>query len=159
MDDHEGRPPGDEPPVRHDEAAMQGEAAAAHDEAYELFRRGHTFLSQNHPGQAAVLFERARRLAPGKNSIREALGRAYFHLGCYDRAAAEFSAVVEHVPTNDYARYALGRALLKLGRFAEARAQLRLALAMSPADHDYRAALERCLAEEQRAADADRRPR
>ncbi len=143
MDDENRRPRGDEP-------------AVPHDEAYDLFQRGQTFLRHNHPGQAAVFFERARRLAPGKNSIREALGRAYFHLGCYDRAAAEFSAIVEHVPTNDYARYAFGRALLKLGRFAEARAQLRLALAMSPANHWYQAALERCLAEEQRAADAGR---
>ena len=105
MDDEERRPPGDRP-------------VAPHDEAYDLYRRGHVFLRQNHPGQAALLFERARRLAPGKNSIREALGRAYFHLGRYDRAAAEFSAIVEHVPTNDYARYALGRSLLQLGRFA-----------------------------------------
>jgi len=143
MDDEERRPPGDGP-------------VAPHDEAYDLYRRGHVFLRQNHPGQAALLFERARRLAPGKNSIREALGRAYFHLGRYERAAAEFSAIVEHVPTNDYARYALGRSLLQLGRFAQARAELRLALAMSPANHWYQAALERCLAEERRAADAGR---
>lgn len=150
MDEDERLSPGDK------ETTWRDGAASPHDEAYELYRRGQTFLRQDHPGQAAILFERARRLAPGKNSIREALGRAYFHLGSYDRAAAEFSAIVEQVPTNDYARYALGRALLKLGRFSEARGQLRLALAMSPANDVYRRALARCLVEEQRAAAAGR---
>jgi tetratricopeptide (TPR) repeat protein len=150
MDDEERRPSGDENATSHDGPA------SPHDEAYDLFRRGQAFLRQDHPGQAVIFFERARRLAPGKNSIREALGRAYFQLGCYDRAAAEFSAIVERVPTNDYARYAFGRALLKLGRFAEARGQLRLALAMSPTNHSYRSALERCLAEERRAAETGR---
>ena len=155
MDDEQRRPPHDETATRdgRDDAASPHEPRTAHDEAYDLFRRGQTFLRQNHPGQAAVFLERARRLAPGKNSIREALGRAYFNLGSYDRAAAEFSAIVEHVPTNDYAHYGFGRALLKLGRFAEARAQLRLALAMSPANESYQTALERCLAEERREAD------
>jgi tetratricopeptide (TPR) repeat protein len=143
MDDEERRPPGDGP-------------VAPHDEAYDLYRRGHVFLRQNHPGQAALLFERARRLAPGKNSIREALGRAYFHLGRYDHAAAEFAAILERVPTNDYARYALGRSLLKLERLAEARGQLRLAVAMSPGNHWYRAALESCLAKEERTRDPRR---
>jgi tetratricopeptide (TPR) repeat protein len=131
-------------------------SAAGRADAYELYRRGRAFLSGNHPGQAALLLEQARRLAPGKNSIREALGRAYFHLGRYDHAACEFAAIVDRVPTNDYARYALGRSLLKLERLAEARAQLRLALAMSPENRWYMAALEQCLAQEQRQADAGR---
>lgn len=130
--------------------------AAENSEAYDLYRRGHAFLSGNHPGQAALLLERARRLAPGKNSIREALGRAYFHLGRYDHAAGEFAAILDNVPTNDYARYGLGRSLLKLGRPAEARAQLRLALAMSPANRWYQAALEQCLAQEKRDAEGGR---
>jgi tetratricopeptide (TPR) repeat protein len=143
-------------PVCDEQPAVADRLADHSGEAYELYRRGHAFLKGNHPGQAAVFFERARRLAPGKNSIREALGRAYFHLGRYDHAAAEFAAILDHVPTNDYARYALGRSFLKLDRLAEARAQLRLAVAMSPGNQWYRAALERCLAEEERAREADR---
>lgn len=167
MDDQEKRPQGGqaEPAGSRSHPAGEGEAAGGerpagerqpatvHSEAYDLYQRGHAFLKGNHPGQAALFLERARRLAPGKNSIREALGRAYFHLGRYEHAASEFAAVLEHVPTNDYARYALGRSLLKLGRLAEARAQLRLAVAMSPGNRWYRVALERCLADEERAAD------
>ncbi|HJW74330.1 MAG TPA: tetratricopeptide repeat protein [Thermoleophilia bacterium] len=146
---------GETPPQSSGTDDSRGRPAADHSEAYDLYRRGHAFLSGNHPGQAALLLERARRLAPGKNSIREALGRAYFHLGSYDRAAHEFAAILEHVPTNDYARYALGRSLLKLGQATEARAQLRLALAMSPGNRWYQAALEQCLAQEKRGADAE----
>jgi tetratricopeptide (TPR) repeat protein len=139
---------GRDPAGGHEEPQGEGPPAGDRSEAYDLYQRGHAFLRGDHPGQAALLLERARRLAPGKNSVREALGRAYFHLGRYEHAAGEFAAVLECVPTNDYARYALGRCYLKLGRLAEARAQLRLAVAMSPENRWYRLALERCLARE-----------
>src|SRR5205823_5801503 len=51
------------------------------DSAYELFQRGSKLLADRHPGAAAVLLERASRLAPGKASILEALGRAYYNQG------------------------------------------------------------------------------
>jgi tetratricopeptide (TPR) repeat protein len=108
---------------------------------YRLFRRGSAFLASGHPGAAALLLERAKRLEPGKNSIVEALGRAYFALKEYERARREFEIIVAAVPVNDYAHYALGRSLLKLGCRDEALTHLRLALALDPAQEHYRRAL------------------
>lgn len=79
-----------------------------------------------------MLLERALRLEPGRNSIREALGRADYALGRHERAAELFAAVVADVPDNDYAHYALARCLSRTGRAAEARAHLRLARALRP---------------------------
>jgi tetratricopeptide (TPR) repeat protein len=110
-------------------------------EAYASFQRGVTFLRQRHPGPAAMLLARALRLEPGKNSIREALGRAEFALGRHERAARCFAAIVSDVPDSDYAHYALGRCLQKLGRTDEARGHLRLAHALTPHSDLYRRAL------------------
>jgi Flp pilus assembly protein TadD len=112
-------------------------------EAYTLFERGLEFLRHQHPAQAAMLLAKALRLEPGKNSIREALGRAEFASGRYGPAAEHFAAIVAVSPDGDYAHYALGRSLLKLGRGGEAQAHLRLACALRPASRLYRAALLR----------------
>jgi tetratricopeptide (TPR) repeat protein len=120
--------------------------------AYELFHGGCWFLRHRHPSQAAMLLERAKRLAPGKYSICEALGRAYFALGRHDLAAQEFAAIVVAVPVNDYAHYGLGRALLELGRSREALAHLRLAAAMAPTNKAYREALDGRTAGDDQAA-------
>ncbi len=106
-------------------------------EAYDLFVRGARFLRDGHPGAAALLLERAAQLAPGRNSIREALGRSYYALGRHDRAAEVFAAIAADVPTNDYAQFGLGCALLRLGCPEEACGRLRLAVAMDPARPEY----------------------
>ena len=105
--------------------------------AYELFARGTAFLESGHPGQAALLLERATALLPGKTSVREALARACYALGRFDRAAAEFAAITRRVPCNDYAHFGLGCSLLRLGHPLPARGSLRLALAMRPDNADY----------------------
>jgi Flp pilus assembly protein TadD len=112
-----------------------------HSEAYVLFRRAVWFLGHGHPGQAAQLLEAALALEPGRNSIREALGRALFALGQFGPAATQFEAIVADVPDNDYAQYALGRCLVKLGRGEEGRGRLRLATALAPDRGAYREAL------------------
>jgi Flp pilus assembly protein TadD len=116
-------------------------AFEAESEAYALFQRGVAFLREKHPAQAAMLLEQALRLEPGKNSIREALGRAEFSLGMHQQAAQRFGDVLGDAPDNDYAHYALGRCLLRLGRADEARAHLRLARALRPQSDLYREAL------------------
>jgi len=116
-------------------------AFEAESEAYSLFQRGAEFLRERHPAQAAMLLSQALRLEPGRNSIREALGRAEFALGMHAQAAERFLAVLGDAPDNDYARYALGRCLLELGRRDEARAHLRLARALRPESELYREAL------------------
>jgi Flp pilus assembly protein TadD len=107
-------------------------------DVYELFRRGTELLEGGNHHQATVPLARARDLAPDKTSIREALGRAYFHAQRYAEAATEFEAIVEHAPTNDYAQFCLGRSLQLLGRHAEARKPLALAACLQPQRRDYR---------------------
>jgi tetratricopeptide (TPR) repeat protein len=111
-------------------------------EAYTLFRRGVGFLDGGHPAQAAMHLNRALRLEPGRNSIREALGRAEFALGRYERAEQAFRDVVGDVPDSHYAHYALARCLRVLGRRDEARGHLRLARALHPACETYRRPLD-----------------
>jgi tetratricopeptide (TPR) repeat protein len=123
-------------------AARRAPSFDAESEAYSLFRRGVALLRSRHPAQAAMLLGRALRLEPGRNSIREALGRAEFALGRYETAARLFEAVAADAPDNDYARYALGRCLLRLGRAEEGQGQLRLARALRPQSDLYRGALE-----------------
>lgn len=113
--------------------------------AFDLFHRGKAFLDQRHPGQAALLLEQALTLEPDKNSIREALARAYYALGRYASAAEAFEEIVRRAPTNDYAHFGLARSLLALGEAEAARPAARLAVAMTPANADYRRALARCV--------------
>src|SRR6476469_4700591 len=111
--------------------------------AYDLLQRGHALLEARHHAQAAIVLERADRLEPDKQSILEALGRAYFNSGQADRSRTTFERLLELDPSAHYAHFALGQSLKRLGRRAEARTHLRLAVALSPRTALYRAALDR----------------
>jgi Flp pilus assembly protein TadD len=111
--------------------------------AYELLQRGHDLLTQRHFAQAAVVLERADRDEPGKASILEALGRAYYNSGQHERSRATFEQLLELDPSAHYAHFALGQSLKQLGRRDEARTHLRLALALSPTSTLYAGALAR----------------
>jgi Flp pilus assembly protein TadD len=104
---------------------------------YDNFREGQRRLRAGRPAQATVPLEKARRREPGKASIREALGIAYFRLGRFAEAEAEFRAVLELSPVNDYAHYALGRCLEKLGHTAEAQGHFKLAASLRPGEQHY----------------------
>ena len=108
------------------------------EKVYDLFMRGSDLLEHGDFSAAAIPLEKARELEPEKSSIREALGRAYFHSGSYRDAAQEFEAVVERTPVNDYAHFCLGRSLQKLGDRRAARRHLKLACGMRPDRTDYR---------------------
>ena len=107
-------------------------------DVYDLFQRGTRLLESGDFNAATVPLARARDLDPGKASIREALGRAYFRSAQYEAAAAEFGAVVDQAPTDDYALFCLGRSLQELGRHREARKPLALAACLRPERRDYR---------------------
>jgi len=107
-------------------------------ELYELFQRGTQLLESGDFHAATVPLAHARDLDPDKNSIREALGRAYFRSHRYEEAAAEFGAVAERSPTDHYALFCLGRSLQELGRHSEARAPLTQAACLCPERRDYR---------------------
>ena len=141
-----GRPPGldghltaDLDPESEHESALESE----HESAYELLQRGQALMKQRHNAQAAVVLERAARLEPGKGSILEALGRAYYNSGQHQRAAVVFGELLEIDPSAAYGHYALGQSFKQMGRRAEARTHLRLACALDPDSALYRAALAR----------------
>jgi tetratricopeptide (TPR) repeat protein len=110
---------------------------------YDLYRRGSELLENGDYSAAAIPLEQARSFEPDKTSIREALGRAYFRSGRYERARDEFAAVVERSPVNDFAHFCLGRSLAKTGDRKAARRHLRLAAGLRPDRADYQEYLNR----------------
>jgi Flp pilus assembly protein TadD len=116
---------------------------APRETAYELFQRGSRMLADEHFGASAVLLERALALEPGKASILEALGRAYFNQGQLELAAERFGAIVQADPTAHYAHFGLGLARARLGDPRAARRHLRLAVRMQPDNDAYCQALAR----------------
>ena len=105
---------------------------------YDLYRRGSELLERGDFAAAAIPLEQARSFEPDKTSIREALGRAYFHAQRYAEARDEFAAVVEQYPTNDFAHFCLGRAFELTGDKRRARHHLTMAATMRPDRADYR---------------------
>jgi Flp pilus assembly protein TadD len=106
-------------------------------DTYELFQEGRRRLRRGEAAQATVPLEKAKRREPDKASIRETLGIAYFRLGRYEEAEAEFRAALEISPVDDYAHYALGRCLEKLGRTSEANGHYKLARSLRPGEEAY----------------------
>ena len=109
---------------------------------YSLFQKGRAHLKKGMAAQATVALEKAKRREPDKASIREALGIAYFRIGRWEEAEAEFRAVLELSPTDDYAHYALGRALQKQGREHEANGHYKLASSLRPRSKHYKARIK-----------------
>jgi len=104
---------------------------------YSLFQQGRAHLKRGMAAQATVALEKAKRREPEKESIREALGIAYFRIKRYAEAEAEFRKMLELAPVDDYAHYALGRCLEKLGRQAEANGHYKLASSLRPGQAAY----------------------
>lgn len=116
---------------------------AERETAYGLFQRAKAMAAKRHHAQAAVLLERAARIEPGKGSIVETLGRAYYNSGQHDRAAEAFRQLLEIDPSTAYGHFGLGQSLKHLGKRDEARLHLRLAVALSPESTLYSNALAR----------------
>ena len=106
-------------------------------DVYDNFQEGRQRLRRGQAAQATVPLEKAKRRAPDKASIRESLGIAYFRLGRYGEAEAEFRAALELSPVDDYAHYALGRCLEKQGRTVEANGHYKLARSLKPGEQTY----------------------
>lgn len=115
----------------------------AHESAYELLQRGQALLERRHHAQAAIVLERADRLEPGKASIIEALGRAYFNSGQHEAARDAFERLLAIDPSAHYGHFGLGQSLKLLGRREEAGTHLRLAVALAPDSKLYGDALAR----------------
>ena len=118
-------------------------APGERDSAYDLFQRGSRMLAERHPGAAAVLLERALALEPGKASILEALGQAYYNVGSHALAAERFAEIVDADPLAHYAHFGLGLSRARLGDRRSARRHLRMAVFLKPDSDDYQQALAR----------------
>ena len=148
MDDHPDGGPTRPDPVPGDvDAGAQADSGEPQpgdpESAYELLQRGQALLARRHHAQAAVVLARAALLEPGRGSILEPLGRAYFMSGQVDRAAETFEALLEVDPSSHYGHYALGRVLVRLGRTKAGRTHLRLAVALAPDSRLYQGGLRR----------------
>lgn len=108
------------------------------EDAYELFQNGRRLLEAGDFHAATVPLGRVAELEPDKASVRETLGRAYFHTHRFREAADEFAAVTAIAPTNDYALFCLGRSLQAMGRHADALQPLAQAACLRPERADYR---------------------
>lgn len=115
---------------------MTAEPAA--EPTYTLYRRGIELLEDGDFEDATAPLAEAARREPGKSSVREALGRAYYRAGRFSKAVTEFEAVVETHHVNDFAHFCLGRALSKTGEVERARHHLALASNLRPDRRDYR---------------------
>lgn len=132
-------------------------APGERESAYDLLQRGQELLRRRHHAQAAIVLERAAKAEPGKGSILEALGRAYYNSGQHERSRETFERLLEVDPSAHYAHYALGQSLKQLGRSREARTHLRMAVALDPRSKLYQGALDRLGPAEDRAGDRPRR--
>lgn len=112
-------------------------------DAYSLFARGRRLLAEGHAHQAALILERAAGIEPRKGSIREALARALFNSGQFERAREEFALVVEIDPSNDYGHFGLALCHARAGELDVARGHLKMAIAMRPEVEAYQEALQR----------------
>ena len=118
------------------------EGAGESSETYDLFQLGRKNLRSGLAAQATVPLEKAKRREPRSRSIREALGIAYFRIGRWAEAEAEFRALVELSPDDEFAHYALGRALVNQGRRTEAIPHMKLARSLRPRPSSTGDALE-----------------
>lgn len=108
------------------------EHAGAVEDTYALYQEGRAQLRAGHAAQATAPLERARAAEPGKASIREALGIAYFRLARWQDAEEEFRAVVDLSPTDAYAHRALARCLARRGEEVESTRHYKLAALLEP---------------------------
>ena len=111
-------------------------------DTYDLFQQGRKHLRSGMAAQATVSLEKAKRREPQSRSIREALGIAYFRLGRWQEAEAEFRTLVELSPADEFAHYALARALANQGKRKEATPHFKLAKSLRPRPAAERAPLE-----------------
>ena len=98
-------------------------------------------LADRHPGAAAVLLERALALEPGKASILEALGQAYFNQG--DHARPPIASRPSSKPTRwrTTRTSALACRRRGSGEMTAARRHLRMAVLLKPENEAYQRAL------------------
>jgi tetratricopeptide (TPR) repeat protein len=97
-----------------------------------IFELGNIAVRQHREAEAIPLLEQYLVAQPNALAARADLGRAYSHLGQYDKAAVELTKASEADERGDV-HYQLSIALRKLGRIAEADAALKQSTAIREA--------------------------
>ncbi len=97
--------------------------------------------------QAIDVCENGIKIHPQYPSARVALGRALLEAESYERASAEFEAVLRQIPDNILANKFLGETYHRMGRLDEARKKYDIARTLAPEDTD--------LGERMKALEAD----
>jgi tetratricopeptide (TPR) repeat protein len=113
------------------------------EEAYELFQEAKELIRERKHREAISLLERVKKLEPGRGSVLETLGIAYYNSGSHRMAMHEFEEALEIDPTNHFARYGLSRCLYRGGMIQQAIGQAKLAAIMAPEEDLYTEALRR----------------
>jgi Flp pilus assembly protein TadD len=127
------------------------EVAQPAGDVYEWYTRGMSLLAAGDAAAAASLLEHAARAEPESRSVREALARAQYDSGAFDRARDNFAANVADSPTDDYAHFGLGLANQRIGDLDAACEHLAIAAAMRPENKHYATALRSARAARARA--------
>lgn len=109
--------------------------------AYELFQEARALVEERKHREAVSILEKVKMLEPGRGSVLETLGIAYYNSGSHSKARREFEEALEIDPTNHFARYGLSRCLFRGGMIDEAIGQVKLAVAMAPEVKLYEEAL------------------
>ncbi len=113
------------------------------DGAYELLQEGRKLMALRQDRAAVPLLELAKLLQPGKSSILEALGQAYFNNNQPGQSRVQFEEALILDPTNHWAHYCLSLCLGRSGSLSEAVGHLKLAVVMEPSNESYRETLRR----------------
>lgn len=114
-------------------------------DVYEEFKAGIDHLARRQVNEAIYHLRRAKRAEPFKTSIREALARAYYMAGRFEKSENEFSFIIHLKPDYDYAYFGSGLCLIKLGEKERGVERLKIAFALNPANEIYRRYLRKFL--------------
>lgn len=107
-------------------------------DVYEEYISGFQYLKKGMLNEAIFHLRRAKTAEPFKTSIREALARAYFMSGRFDKSEKEFSFIIHLKPDCDYAYFGAGLSLIKLGEKEKGLEKLKIACALNPSNQIYR---------------------